>query len=1462
MYTKKIEGSDTTASGQYSDGMAQAILLGLQQEAKRRNPQRFHKQTTSIGSSSTAMRHSHASQTDAHSHGQASEHSEQHQVYYAHPSHDTTAWAHVLDELETRFTNTYKRPFNIGESDELFTHIQQLVPWQLSRAQAVWTPAARRLPLDIPYTHRGCAYKNTQGQIALEHEDLSAVAYPKQRFAEAIRVALFFFGIPPEEEPPPEEHPEAELHEALPHTPATTSTRRVQGLETDIYFDGGPPLTQQQRTSIARLHCNLGHPPKAEIVRILAAAGKLDSKILSALDALRCGSCTRMTKTVKPPPSSTSTTKFSGAFGDHLQSDIIYIRLLTGEAIPTIGIVCMSTNYHAAKTLQDRSPDHVLDVMHEIWYRPFGLPLSITLDSDGAYLASNQAWHQHLGIEHNVIPAEESWRLGKIGRRNALMRTLAERLIDQTGAVTRHDLDLILTAVLNSMNTSTYTYGRSPCQAVFGRIPRPIGDILSDQTALSISPQLHPEQQGLQPELLRAEALTALAQFSASQSIRRALLRKTRNQGDPTSLEPGQTIAYWRQQGRSRQHKKGAWNLARFLALDPDRKSAWVQVGKHSLKIGVTQIRPAAGWENWVPSQEDLETIRQAEHNISNHLWGDDTGEAPAEGTALPEDEIFQFQPTKQPRLEHQARQYDEDMPEPEAAPFFQAQPTAEPYSLATLPPPIDHGQASAATASVETNIHQQQQMNMRQTNTQQTVNVHQDRRKITVNIDSPTYQRYGPEPSFGPTPPTPRSMRGRTRASPGTPTAPYPPVGQEQRPAPSTPVPVLTDVDTAPTGHATEQAATSALPSGDSAPNTYLNRWVQQFITYDDGTAAPREPHWDGSPDYNSTSRPCNQFYQAYLNSSKRKQELAEQGITHKPNQSDTETSDDDLTQSNQRQLTRQELKQLDRELPWREIMAMPWPAIEKFIESAYTEYEGWMNWSTIRPLTKDEVKQVLSDPVLKRRILRSRAAYKDKSRGIGELRAKTRVVLIGCADPDLRQLTRDSPTPTRLSETIIMAIAASGANRLFQGDGKSWSLWLSDAEKAFLQGEQDSSERYDLPLFMEPPNDPIIKASGAYSAELYQITGNCYGLSNAPRVWYKKVDRTVKEADFEQHTFDRCFYYHHGDDGLLDCLMIVHVDDFMAVYAETFNLDILRNLFSWGSVTLVSSEKPGTYRGKEISLHQVNGKWHYQVTQRDFIQTMHVGKLAKGRLQGDPQLTTDEVKEYRSICGSLQWLGGQTRPDVCATTSLTHRGGAAQIQDLHKLYQVMEHVKESKDQGLIFAGIPLNLASVIVTLTDSSWANAEKHKSQYGLLVTLCPPQVTQVTCGAVLLDWKSGRSPRVCRSTLAAEACAADEGRDRASFVNYFLTELLHGIPSYEGRAMLSSMLCVDAKSLYDCLIQENPSVSEKRLMVELRSSPKKFNHLDQRRIRSEQGRMKFYVFLFFCIFSHFLISFPHF
>ena len=561
------------------------------------------------------------------------------------------------------------------------------------------------------------------GGFSLEHEDLGSVNYPKQRFADPVRVGIFFFGFPPEGE------------ETFPATRAEEKEDRATGVTTDIYFEGGPPMSREIKSAIARLHCNLGHAPKQEIIRILAAADKLDSKILSGLDALRCGSCIRLSKTVKPPTFSTSTTvKYSGAFGDHLQADIIFVRLLTGEACPVLGMICMSTNYQAAKVLQSRSPDHVLSVMQEIWYRPLGLPISITVDADTAFLSATQAWHNHMGIEYDIIPTEEAWRLGKVGRRNALLRTLCERLIDQNAAFQKKQLDEILVAALFSLNSSTYQYGRSPYQAVFGRVPRPIVDLISDNKALLISPQLHPEQQSLQPELLRAEALSALAQFSASQAVKRAVLRKTRNQNDLHHLQPGQTVAFWRMQGRSRQHKKGFWNLARFLAFDPDRKSCWVQLGKTSWRIGTTQLRAAAGWENWTPSDEDIKLIKDAENNIARGLWLDETGAPPADEDAMNVDEeIFNFRHSAraQPPLQDASMNLDEEaeppdgpvddyeMAEAPADPFHQmaqasdAEGAMQPYNMATLPQAPQPGQSTSSNIHLQQqqlNIHQQQQ--------------------------------------------------------------------------------------------------------------------------------------------------------------------------------------------------------------------------------------------------------------------------------------------------------------------------------------------------------------------------------------------------------------------------------------------------------------------------------------------------------------------------------------------------------------------------------------------------------------------------------------------------------------------------------------------------------------------------------------------------------------------------------
>ena len=87
-------------------------------------------------------------------------------------------------------------------------------------------------------------------------------------------------------------------------------------------------------------------------------------------------------------------------------------------------------------------------------------------------------------------------------------------------------------------------------------------------------------------------------------------------------------------------------------------------------------------------------------------------------------------------------------------------------------------------------------------------------------------------------------------------------------------------------------------------------------------------------------------------------------------------------------------------------------------------------------------------------------------------------------------------------------------------------------------------------------------------------------------------------------------------------------------------------------------------------------------------------------------------------------------------------------------------------------------------------------------------------------MLLDWKSSRLARICRSTLGAEASACDTGIDRASFLAYLLTEILMNEASFKLSRTLKIISITDCRSLYDVLCSENPRTEDKRTIVVIR------------------------------------------
>ena len=519
---------------------------------------------------------------------------------------------------------------------------------------------------------------------------------------------------------------------------------------------------------------------------------------------------------------------------------------------------------------------------------------------------------------------------------------------------------------------------------------------------------------------------------------------------------------------------------------------------------------------------------------------------------------------------------------------------------------------------------------------------------------------------------------------------------------------------------------------------------------------------------------------------------------------------------------LTRQEAKQLDREIPWREILKMPEAKIQKYLAAVEKEASSWLEWQSIRPLSEAEAAKVLATPALAKRVLSARGAYRDKNRGQGELKAKCRIVALGHRDPDIFQLDRSSPTPSRSTEHFMFAAMVAGYNREFANTVHEWTSWLGDASTAFLQGTQEDANR-PLPLFMRPPKDGLIEKTNCWKATLYEVLGNIYGLPNAPFLWTTHVIKIiVVELNYVQHSWDKMLFVKYNDAGEPVSMVMVYVDDFIGMYRSDYNIEELQSRFTWGDLSNFKLNETKTFKGKQLCFcKNPADRTILKVTMEAFLETVEPVSIPRGRLKQPEMLTDSEKKEYRSISGCLQWLGSQARPELCAAVSLSNHGLQTTIGDMKVLQEALEFAKATPECGITFQDIPLNKETLVATYTDASWSNGPHSTSQLGVIIVITKPEAVNQPQRASVLDWRSCRSPRVCRSTLAAEAAAADEGSDRAAYLNMLISEVMYNCPAHRVGCRLSYVQITDAKSLYDCILSPNPNTSDKRSLTNIRA-----------------------------------------
>ena len=279
--------------------------------------------------------------------------------------------------------------------------------------------------------------------------------------------------------------------------------------------------------------------------------------------------------------------------------------------------------------------------------------------------------------------------------------------------------------------------------------------------------------------------------------------------------------------------------------------------------------------------------------------------------------------------------------------------------------------------------------------------------------------------------------------------------------------------------------------------------------------------------------------------------------------------------------------------------------------------------------------------------------------------------------------------------------------------------------------------------------------------------------------------------------------------------------VADFIGISRSDYPLHEVHDLFKWGALSYMEVNKPTTFKGKELTLIKEDGRYKMKITMEKFIAGMTQASLPRGRLLQDEKLSDDEKKELRSISGSLQWLATQARPELSPVVSLTGHGDSATIHDLKMLLATVDYLKQTPSLGILTQDIPVDASAMVLAYSHSSWANASKSGSQIGVIIGLTTANVKDEPTRFSLLDWKSARAVRVYRSTLAAEASAADEAADRSAYVNMHLSEFIHLAPAHRVGVRLASLQGTDAKSLYDAVVSPKTITNDKRTMVLIRA-----------------------------------------
>ena len=421
--------------------------------------------------------------------------------------------------------------------------------------------------------------------------------------------------------------------------------------------------------------------------------------------------------------------------------------------------------------------------------------------------------------------------------------------------------------------------------------------------------------------------------------------------------------------------------------------------------------------------------------------------------------------------------------------------------------------------------------------------------------------------------------------------------------------------------------------------------------------------------------------------------------------------------------------------------------------------------------------------------RLFNSRFVDEIKNKDTDKAFEKSRLVIQAYNDAGKSCVLTQSPTIQRVSQRIVLSIAAILPE---------YSLCLRDITQAYTQ----STTKLNRDFYVRPPAN-VAQWEGLY----LKVIKPLYGVPEAGNHWFETYHKHHQEKlRLTQSTYDPCLLF--VNEASYFGLVGLQTDDTLFLGSKDFLMaeetELKKAKFMSKEREQLTTDNSIKFNGGRISL-QSNGT--ITLTQEIYNKMLKTveqspADLTSSRGTVRPNASIKDQSVAQRARGA--YLATVSQPEASFDLSFAAQTVNPGKDDIKLLNKRIQWQIDNPKRGLDYVKLDKHSLKLVV-FTDSSFANNKDYTSQIGYVIVLMDK-----TNNANLIHWSSTKCKRVTRSVLAAELYAMSNGYDMAASVKTTIGHILD--------IKLPLVVCTDSKSLYDCLVKLG-TTQEKRLMIDL-------------------------------------------